>query len=90
MIWSEKKLNRLTHGGKAAFNSSFQLRNQSGDRRRWKYSLFVVHIKKPRRGGVAKLLGKNQRVSKQELNTRRGFNEGEHHTINRQRTGADS
>jgi hypothetical protein len=68
----------------------FQLRNQSGDRRRWKYSLFVIHIKNPRRGVVSNLLSTNQRVSEQELNTRRGFKDGEHHTINRQRTGAGS
>jgi hypothetical protein len=67
------------------------LRNQSGDRRRWKYSLFVIHVKKPCRGGViAKLLGTNQRFSEQELNTRRVFNDGEHHAINRKRTGAGS
>jgi hypothetical protein len=77
-----------TEGGTQEY---FQLRNQSGDRRRWKYSLFVFHVKKTHRGGgVAKLLGTNQRVSEQELNTRRGFNEGEHHAINRQRTGAGS
>jgi hypothetical protein len=77
----------ITEGGTQEY---FQLRNQSEERRRWKYSLFVFQVKKPRRGGVAKLLHTNQRVSEQELNTRRGFNEGEHHAINRQRTGTGS
>jgi hypothetical protein len=77
----------VTEGGNQEY---FQLRNQSGDRRRWKYSLFVIHVKKPHRGGVAKLLSTNKRVYEQELNTRRGFKDGEHHTINRQRTGAGS
>jgi hypothetical protein len=77
----------VTEGGTQEY---FQLRNQSGDRRSWKYSLFVFHVKKPRRGSDAKLLGTNQQISEQELITRRGFRDDEHHTINRQELGAGS
>jgi hypothetical protein len=41
-------------------------------------------------GGDAKLLVTNEQISEQELITKRGFKDGEHHTINRQELGAGS
>jgi hypothetical protein len=50
---------------------------EGGGNTHYLYSTSKSHVG----GGVGKLLGTNQKVSEQELNTRRGFNDVEHHAI---------
>ena len=59
-----------TEGGTQEY---FQLRNQSGDRRRWKLLTICVSMAKSHVGEVKESSGKDKRVFKGELDTTRGF-----------------